>query len=48
MTFLKQEELLNFFKDFKIMYFAEKKYIKDTILDETKNWHVFEIIAMKE
>ena len=26
----------------------EKKYIKDTILGETKNWHVFEIIAMKE
>ena len=47
-TFLNKEEILNYFKNFKIMYFAEKKYIKDTILGETKNWHVFEIIAMKE
>ena len=48
MTFLNKEELLNYFNDFKIMYFAEKKYIKDTVLGKTKNWHVFEIIAMKE
>ena len=47
-TFLNKEELLYHFKDFKIMYFAEKKYIKNTVLGKTKNWHVFEIIAMKE
>lgn len=47
-TFLDKEEILNYFKNFKIMYFAEKKYTKNTVLGKTKNWHVFEIIAMKE
>ena len=47
-TILDKEELLYYFKNFKIMYFAERKYIKEAILDGTKNWHVFEIIAKKE
>ena len=48
MTFLLKERVLDYFKDFEIKYYAEKKYVKDTVLEGKKNWHVFEIIAMKK
>ena len=48
MTFLSKEKVLGYFKDFEIKYYAEKKYIKDSVMGEKKNWHVFEIIAMKK
>ena len=48
MTFLSKERMIEYFKDFEIKYLAEKKYIKDTVLEGKKNWHVFEIIAMKK
>ena len=48
MTFLSKEKVLSYFKDFEIKYYAEKKYVKDTVIGGKKNWHVFEIIAMKK
>lgn len=48
MTFLSKERMIEYFKDFEIKYLAEKKYVKDTVLEGKKNWHVFEIIAMKK
>ena len=48
MTFLSKEKVLDYFKDFEIKYYAEKKYVKDTVMGGKKNWHVFEIIAMKK
>ena len=48
MTFLSKERVLDYFKDFKIKYYAEKKYVKDAVIGGKKNWHVFEIIAMKK
>ena len=48
MTFLLKERVLDYFKDFEIKYYAEKKYVKDAVIGEKKNWHVFEIIAMKK
>lgn len=46
-TFVSKEQLLNYFKDFEVMYYAEKKYIKDSIEEKNKHWHVFEIYAKK-
>ena len=48
MTFLSKKKLLDYFKEFEIKYYAEKKYIKDAVIGGKKNWHVFEIIAMKK
>ena len=48
MTFLSKERVLDYFKDFEIKYYAEKKYVKDVVIGGKKNWHVFEIIAMKK
>ena len=44
---LSKEKVLDYFKDFEIKYYAEKKYIKDSVMGEKKKWHVFEIMAMK-
>lgn len=48
MTFLPKEKVLSYFKDFEIKYYAEKKYVKDTVIGGKKNWHLFEIMAMKK
>ena len=48
MTFLLKERALDYFKDFEIKYYAEKKYVKDAVIGRKKNWHIFEIIAMKK
>ena len=48
MTFLPKEKVLDYFKDFEIKYYAEKKYVKETVIGDKKNWHVFEIMAMKK
>ena len=48
MTFVSKERLLNYFKKFQIMYYAEKKYIKDSVKVKDKYWHVFEIYAKKK
>ena len=48
MTFLSKEKVLDYFKDFEIFeikYYAEKKYMKNSVKGDMKNWHVFEIIA---
>ena len=47
MTFVSKEELLNYFTDFEIIYFDEKKFIKSTLECENKHWHVFELLAKK-
>lgn len=48
MTFLSKEQVLKYFKNFDIIYFAEKKYIKDSVTEKNKYWHVFEIYAKKK
>ena len=47
MTFLSKEEILKYFDNFEIIYYAEKKFIKDTAEEKDKYWHVFEIYAKK-
>lgn len=48
MTFFSKQKIMSYFNDFEIMYFAEKKYIKDSISEKNKKWHVFEIYARKK
>ena len=48
MTFLTKEKLLDYFKNFELVYYAEKKYIKDSSTEKNKHWHVFEIYAKKK
>ena len=48
MTFLTKEKLLDYFKNFEIVYYAEKKYIKDISTEKDKHWHVFELYAKKK
>lgn len=45
---VEKEELLNYFSDFKIMYFSEEKYYKDTITKKNKFWHVYTIMAQRK
>lgn len=47
-TTLEKEELLNYFKKYKIEYFSEEKYYKDTALGVNKFWHKYNIIAQKK
>lgn len=44
-TTVEKEELLSFFKEFKINYFSEEKYYKETALGKNKFWHIYTIIA---
>ncbi len=48
MSFFSKDELMTYFKDFDIVYFSEKKYIKDSVSESNKKWHVFEIYAKKK
>lgn len=47
-TTVEKEELLSFFKDFKIHYFSEEKYFKDGLTKKNKFWHVYTVIAQKK
>lgn len=47
MNFWTKDKIMEFFKDYKIFYYAEKKYIKDSAVQKDKNWHVFEVYAQK-
>lgn len=46
-TTINKEQLQSYFKDFKMLYFSEEKYYKDTSIGENKFWHVYTIIAQK-
>ena len=46
-TTVKKDELLNYFKDFKMLYFSEEKYYKKTARGINKFWHVYSVIAQK-
>ena len=46
-TTLEKEELLNYFSNFKILYFSEEKYYHETLTNKNKFWHVYTIIAQK-
>ena len=46
-TFVNEKEIKDIFKNFKIIYFNEKKYKKLTAKGTMKFWHVYEIIAKK-
>lgn len=47
MVFLSQEQVLNLFKDFEILYFKETEKDGQTALGKTKHWNTYEIIARK-
>lgn len=47
-TTVEKEELLNYFKNFEILYFSEEKFHKDTATGKNKFWHVYNIIAQKK
>ena len=44
---VKKEEMLDYFKNYNILYFSEEKYYKDTATGKPKFWHVYNIIAQK-
>ena len=44
-TTVEKEELLKYFKNFKMYYFSEEKYYKETVLGKNKFWHVYTVIA---
>ena len=46
-NFWTKDKIIKFFKDYKIFYYAEKKYIKDSADQKNKNWHVYEVYAKK-
>ena len=46
-TTLEKDELLNYFSKYKIIYFSEEKYYKDSLTKKNKFWHVYNIIAQK-
>ena len=46
-TTVDKNELLEFFKDFKMYYFSEEKYYKNTATGKNKFWHVYTIIAQR-
>lgn len=46
-TTVDKEQLLNYFKEFKMFYFSEEKYFKDTATGKNKFWHVYTVIAQK-
>lgn len=46
-TFVNKEEILEKFKDFKIIYSSEVKYNRDSLKVKNKYWHVINIIAKK-
>jgi len=46
-TTIEKDELLSFFKDFKMYYFSEEKYYKDTARGINKFWHVYTVMAQK-
>ena len=47
-TTVDKEKLLEYFKDFKMFYFSEEKYYKDTANGNSKFWHVYTVIAQKK
>ena len=47
-TTVEKDELLNYFSKFKILYFSEEKYYKDSLTKKNKFWHVYNIIAKKK
>ena len=47
-TTIDKEELLKFFNEFKIEYFSEEKYYKETAAGKNKFWHVYSVIAQKK
>ena len=48
MATLEKDELLSYFSNFKIMYYSEEKYYKDSFSDKNKFWHIYTIIAKKK
>lgn len=47
-TTVDKEELLEFFKEFKMCYFSEEKYFKDSLTKKNKFWHVYTVIAQRK
>lgn len=47
-TTVEKDELRNYFSKFKILYFSEEKYYKDSLTKKNKFWHVYNIIAKKK
>ncbi len=47
-TTVDKEKLLDYFKDFEMLYFSEEKYYKNTVTGKNKFWHVYTIIAQQK
>ena len=47
-TTIEKEELFEFFKYFKMFYFSEEKYYKDTARGINKFWHVYTVMEKKK
>lgn len=46
-TFLKKQDVLKLFDNFKIEYFVEAEYDDKTALGKEKHWHNFRVVAKK-
>ena len=47
MTFIKRSELKTLLHPLDIIYFKEKTFVGESIDNIAKNWHLFEVIALK-
>lgn len=47
MKFFEENEILNYFSEYKIWSISNQKYIKDASNQKEKKWHIIEIFAQK-
>ena len=47
MTFLTNEDIKILFKNYKILYYNEMEYDKETAMGKFKHWHIIEVFAQK-
>lgn len=47
-TTVNKEDLMNYFKNYEILYFSEEKYYRDSVSIKNKYWHVYTIMAQRK
>lgn len=47
-TTVSKEDLMNYFKNYEILYFSEEKYYRDSVSMKNKYWHVYTIMAQRK
>ena len=47
-TTIKKEDLMDYFKNYDILYFSEEKCYRDSVSKKNKYWHIYTIIAQRK